>query len=562
MQAIDLLANSIPQFEANIDDHETIVAAFDKLRVAVSIFDENDCLTYCNTHFRIIFQSFQALDRLIGKSYAELLRCKLDNNEIAGTQVVEDPDAWIAYRMTLRKRPMETPLEERLTDGRWIRINERALDNGGTIRMYTDITATKVNEYRFLSAVEDSRDALAFWDQRDRLIMRNDAFEELFYTPGENLVPGVAFDDVLRVAAEYHFHIEDCQASDWIEARVERHRLPDHREMWRHKDGRWFLVNEHRSRDGGVVTRLSDVTEVKENELAMIERGTTLSGAVHQLEMSKVMFEKQGAEHVNAIEELAIAKTDLESANASRSRFLSIISHELRTPMNAIIGFSEIIKNEMLGPLGTEKYVEYAGDIFTSGQHLLSLINDLLDMSKVEAGKWQLHRSDVNIESLVLSCCRLMSEQAASAEISIEHSFTDIQGPIHIDERAIRQVLLNLLSNALKFTGRCGIVAVTTAIYDNFLTISVADNGVGIQNRDLARVFKPFEQGENNLNRTHEGTGLGLSLCKSLIELHGGTIHLESHEGEGTVVTFVLPLLFDPQADQSAPHSIPLVDSA
>jgi two-component system cell cycle sensor histidine kinase PleC len=546
MQVTDALANIVPLSELPIAKPESIIDAFDKLRVAVAIFDRDDRLTYCNTHFRYVFQSFKTLDRLVGKTYKDLLRCKLENNEIAGTQVVEDPEAWIAHRMNLRRRPMESPFDERLTDGRWIRISERAIDGGGTIRMYTDITASKVNEYRFLSAVEDARDALAFWDQRDQLIMRNDAFEELFFTPGENLLPGVTFQEVLRVAADYHFHTGDEEAPDWVENRLDRHRMPAHREMWRHRDGRWFLVDEHRARDGSIVTRLSDVTEVKENELAMIERGTTLSGAVHQLEMSKTMFEKQSAEHVRALEELAVAKAELEAANTSRSRFLRIISHELRTPMNAIIGFSEIIKNQMLGTIGQPKYAEYAGDIYASGQHLLSLINDLLDMSKVEAGKWQLNRSEVNIEALVRSCTRLMSEQAASADIDLELSFENTHGTVYIDERAIRQVLLNLLSNALKFTGRTGIVRICTVIDidDRCLTISVTDNGVGIQRRDLSRVFRPFEQGENNLNRSHEGTGLGLSLCKSLVELHGGSIALESHEGQGTKVTFELPLNF------------------
>ncbi len=558
MQAIDMLADNLTHLEAD-DDYENIINAFDQLRVAIAIFDKNDRLTYCNAHFRYIFLSFKTLGQIIGMTYGDLLRCKIDNNEIAGTDIVGDPEGWIANRLTMRRRARAEAFDERLTDGRWIRINERMLENGSTIRMYTDVTASKVNEYRFLSAVEDSSDALAFWDQRDKLVMRNNAFEALFFTPGENLLPGVSCLDVMRVAGTCHFHTDDDEPEDWIQERMRRHRLPDHREMWRHRDGRWFLVNEHRSRDGGIVTRLSDVTEVKENELAMIERGTTLSGAVHQLEMSKSMFERQSAEHVHALEKLASAKAELEAANASRSRFLSIISHELRTPMNAIIGFSEILKNEMLGPIGTDKYVEYAGDIFASGQHLLSLINDLLDMSKVDAGKWQLNRSEVNVEALVRSCARLMSEQAASGSVAIDLSFANTQTSVHIDERAIRQVLLNLLSNALKFTGSAGTVHIDTAIDGNLLKISVIDNGIGIHDRDLSRVFQPFEQGENNLNRTHEGTGLGLSLCKSLVELHDGTIHLESHEGEGTTVAFSLPLHGGPAANPTTASTVPAI---
>jgi len=291
------------------------------------------------------------------------------------------------------------------------------------------------------------------------------------------------------------------------------------------------------------VMRLSDVTAVQENERAMIERGTTLIGTVHQLEMSKSIFERQGAEHVQALEELALAKSELESANASRSQFLSIISHELRTPMNAIIGFSEILDKELLGPMGNQKYKEYAADIFASGQHLLSLINDLLDMSKIDAGKWRLRRSLVDIETLIRSCCRLMSEQAAAVGALIEVYAADDLGDVYIDERAIRQVLLNLLSNALKFTDQDGLVRISAWKSDQNLVIVVTDNGVGIQASDLARVFQPFEQGENTLSRAHAGTGLGLSLCKSLVELHNGTIRLDSREGKGTTAQFQLPIV-------------------
>ena len=209
--------------------------------------------------------------------------------------------------------------------------------------------------------------------------------------------------------------------------------------------------------------------------------------------MSKSIFEQQGIEHVQALEELALAKSELESANASRSRFLSILSHELRTPMNAIIGFSEILEKELLGPIGNPKYKEYASDIFDSGQNLLSLINDLLDMSKLEAGKWRLQRHPVDIESLIRSCCRLMSEQAAAVGAFIEVFVARGLGAAYIDQRAIRQVLLNLLSNALKFTGKDEMVRVSAWSSAENLLVVITDNGVGIQASDLARVFQPFE---------------------------------------------------------------------
>ncbi len=496
--------------------------------------------------FSHIFVSFQTLGSLKDVSYRDLLYCRLENGEIAGSQAITDPEEWVAHKLELRRNPSLAPCEERLSDGRWIRINERALKEGGTIRLYTDITAAKADQFRALGAIENSMDALAFWDQSDHLIMRNDAFDALFATPDKPLRLEMSFVELLAIAAEHHFYIGEDEPAQWTSKKLELHRLPDHREVWRHRDGRWFLVYEHRSRDGGIVMRLSDVTEMQENERALIERGTTMTSTVHELEMSKSVYERQSIEYVHALEELALAKSELEYANASRSRFLSIVSHELRTPMNAIIGFSEILEKELLGPLGNRKYKEYANDIFASGQHLLSLINDFLDMSKVEAGKWRISRGPTDIDSLVRSCCRLMSEQALAVGATIEISVTDGLDKVYIDNRAIRQVLLNLLSNALKFTNQNGLVRVGAWSDGQNLVIEVADNGVGIQACDLSRVFQPFEQGENNLSRTHEGTGLGLSLCKSLVELHNGTIGIDSSEGHGTTVTFQLPLCGDP----------------
>ncbi|PPR22221.1 MAG: Non-motile and phage-resistance protein [Alphaproteobacteria bacterium MarineAlpha10_Bin3] len=492
MDAVQSLTEAVCEVRSD-EECRDIVAALDALRIAVAVFNDQDRLTYCNTHFSHIFPSFQKHGSLKDARYEDLLYYKLENGEIAGSQAINDPQGWVAHKLELRRNPTQAPYEERLSDGRWININERPLKNGGTIRIYADITASKADQFRVLGAIEDGTDALAFWDQRDRLIIRNDTFDALFNTPTKPLRLGMEFSELIGIAAEHHIYTSDDEPADWVSERLRLHRLANHREIWRHCDGRWFLVHEHRSRGGGIVMRLSDITEIQENERAMIERGTALTTTVHELEMSKSIFEQQGIEHVQALEELALAKSELESANASRSRFLSILSHELRTPMNAIIGFSEILEKELLGPIGNPKYKEYASDIFDSGQNLLSLINDLLDMSKLEAGKWRLQRHPADIESLIRSCCRLMSEQAAAVGAFIEVFVARGLGAAYIDQRAIRQVLLNLLSNALKFTGKDEMVRVSAWSSAENLLVVITDNGVGIQASDLARVFQPFE---------------------------------------------------------------------
>ena len=528
--------------EANSEDTcRRIVDALDALRIGVAIYDKGDRLTYYNEHFRYIFRSFGFYDSLIGSEFRDLLNCKLNAGEIAGHHVVADPEGWIERRLERRRNPDAGPIEERLTDGRWIRISERPLKNGGTISIYTDITSSKAGSLGLEDAVESGADALAFWDQNDRLVLRNSAFVELFKLLDVDMVPGVSCRSALNSAARHIFDTGRSDPESWSEERYRLHLLPQHQETWQHCDGRWFLVDEHRTRDGGIVTRLSDVSAIRENELAMIERGTTLAGTVHQLEMSKHIFERQAAEHVEMLEELTRAKAAVEAASKSRSRFLSIISHELRTPMNAIIGFSEILKKELLGPLGNSKYVEYADDIFSSAQHLLSLINDLLDMSKVDAGKWRLKKNPVDVGAFVRSCCRLIAEQAAVHAMTVEIDAPEDRVIARFDERAVRQVLLNLLSNAIKFTADGGRLRVRASVEPETMVISVSDDGVGISPEDQSRVFDPFEQGENSLDRTHEGTGLGLALCKSLVELHGGTIVLESESGHGTTITFHIP---------------------
>lgn len=267
-----------------------IVDALDSLRIGVAIYNGADRLTYYNKHFQYIFRSFDILDNLTGIVFRDLLLRKLSAGEIAGPTVVSDPEGWIERRLARRRDPGAGPIEERLTDGRWIRISERTLKDGGTISVYTDITESKAGSIGLQEAVEGGSDALAFWDQNDRLVLRNSAFVDLFSVVDSDVVPGISCRAILDSAARHLFETGDDDSESWSAERHKHHLLPQHQETWQHRDGRWFLIDEHRSRDGGVVTRLSDVSAIKENELAMVERGTSLAATVHQLEMSKWIF--------------------------------------------------------------------------------------------------------------------------------------------------------------------------------------------------------------------------------------------------------------------------------
>jgi two-component system cell cycle sensor histidine kinase PleC len=216
------------------------------------------------------------------------------------------------------------------------------------------------------------------------------------------------------------------------------------------------------------------------------------------------------------------------------------MSHELRTPLNAIIGFSEIMGSGMFGTLGSEKYSEYCHDILTSGRYLLEVINDILDMSKIEAGRMQLDLEPLDLSKTLAESMRVVSGRAEAKSLTLE---ADIEGtiPMVADRRAIKQILVNLLSNAVKFTPDGGKVVVRSRVRDNAIHLMIADTGIGIAPQSLQRLGRPFEQVESQLTKTYHGSGLGLAIAKSLANLHGGSMRLRSRLGTGTVVCVSLP---------------------
>ena len=231
-----------------------------------------------------------------------------------------------------------------------------------------------------------------------------------------------------------------------------------------------------------------------------------------------------------------------EIANKSKSEFLANMSHELRTPLNAIIGFSEMTAKGIFGPVGNPKYIEYANDIHNSGKHLLELINDILDLSKVEAGKLELYKQIVDVTEVLNDSMTLVKERVKEGGLSLETHIAECLPTIYADPIKAKQAFINLLSNAVKFTGPGGTISVHAVVEPNGdLAIRIADTGAGIAPEDIPKVMEPFGQAENSLTRRHHGTGLGLSLSKALIELHEGTVVLESELGVGTTVTIRFP---------------------
>jgi len=240
--------------------------------------------------------------------------------------------------------------------------------------------------------------------------------------------------------------------------------------------------------------------------------------------------------------ELLRARDEAEGASRAKTQFLASMSHELRTPLNAIIGFSEILNRELFGALGEDRYRDYSRLIHESGEHLLNVVNDILDMSKIEAGKFKIVREPFEVASLIKSCCDIMRHTAEQKGLSLKVDVAPGIPELAADKRACKQMLLNVISNAIKFTEPGGWVRVSARVEDGNAVFAVADNGIGIANEDLPRLGSPFVQANSSYDRSHEGAGLGLSVVKGLARLHGGTLDLTSRLGEGTTATIVLPL--------------------
>ena len=294
-------------------------------------------------------------------------------------------------------------------------------------------------------------------------------------------------------------------------------------------------------REGGVATVFSEITELKLKERDLIERGKTLEHTVNELEMVQAKLEEHASQAVEMAEALSTAKAVADSANQSKSEFLANMSHELRTPLNAVIGFSQALEAGGAGDLA-DKQREYVADIRASGDHLLELINDVLDLSKVELGGMELSDDAVDLGDTIRSCVRIVQGRMNGTHLEIKTSGLIDLPLLRADETKVRQILLNLLSNAAKFTEADDKVSVAAGMASGgSIYLTVSDTGIGMSKEELETALTMFGQVETGMTGPSEGTGLGLPLCKSLIEGHGGELHIESKSGVGTTVTVSFP---------------------
>ncbi|HLI64857.1 MAG TPA: ATP-binding protein [Caulobacteraceae bacterium] len=392
----------------------------------------------------------------------------------------------------------------------------------------------QVAEIRLRDAIDSASEGFVLWDRLGRLVICNRSFRDFFQLEPRLLKPGTPRAEVRRFA-----DLAIKQQPPPLENGLREVEL---------QDGRWLQISERATAEGGLVLTAADITVIKREDEARRLNEAELTQAVQDLERAK----EQAADLAAKYE---AEKIRAESANKAKSEFLANMSHELRTPLNAINGFSEIMVGEMFGTMGDARYKEYAQDILSSGQHLLALINDILDMSKIEAGKMNLRFEPLALSDVVEDAARLMRHRAEAGGLELDVDLPPLP-EIEADYRAIKQVILNLLSNALKFTPTGGSVQVGAELKPDAakpaVRLIVRDTGIGIAPDDLDRLARPFEQIESQHSKTQQGTGLGLALTKSLVELHQGSLELASEPGIGTTVSVTLPVRHAAPADAVA----------
>jgi PAS domain S-box-containing protein len=366
-------------------------------------------------------------------------------------------------------------------------------------------------------AVEALPDGFVIYDRQDRLAVCNSRFREIYGLSEADVADGLPFDAMLRRGLDEGRIVEARGAEEaYYDARMRAHRNPGAPFEQAIDEGRWLRITERKTRSGGLVGIRTDITELKRQQ-------QTLESMAHDLQI-----------------QLARA----EEAARAKTQFLASVSHELRTPLNAVLGFSEVLREEIFGPIGIAKYREYSADIHSSAQHLLSLVDDILDMAKLASGKFALSPEPMALAPSLQEAARIVSIPIASKRLDLDVRCEPAELEIQADVRALRQILFNLLSNATKFTPAGGRVRATASVdpVSGAARIVVADNGPGIPVDVLPHLGQPFQRVGNAMTSSEGGSGLGLAISRAMAEGMGGSLHIDSRVGAGTTVTVTLPL--------------------
>jgi len=426
----------------------------------------------------------------------------------------------------------------------WLRaraelVEERPGEPPHLVGIAVDITEQKAlvertatADMRLRDAIESISEAFVLWDIDNRLVMCNSKFQRLHNLSNEMLAPGTPYAEVMARGRPPVVQAEI--------ARGERPQAGARTYEARLADGRWLQINERRTKDGGFVSVGTDITLLKRHEEQLMESERRLMATVADLRKSRQALELQAQQLADLAEKYLEQKAEAETANRAKSAFLNNMSHELRTPLTHIIGFSEVMQSETHGALGSQKYLDYCSNIKESGEYLLGVISNVLDMSSLEAGSMRLEKSEFEIDGVVREALAAVDATAREKEIRV---FAEClpEKRIHADRGKVAKVLTLLLRNALKFTPPHGRISLRTRLIQGALNVYVEDNGVGMPAEARARIGQPFEQTDGALDNGMKGAGLGLAIAQSLVEMHGGSMRIRSEVGVGTIVFVHFP---------------------
>ncbi len=435
-------------------------------------------------------------------------------------------------------------------EGGWVWLRKRAelvVDEAtGVTRLVgiaVDITDQKreaemsaTADQRLREAIEAISEAFVLWDSSNRLVLCNSKYQRLHNLPGEAVRPGAAYSELAAlgdaplVDRESIVDPGEPALGEGCAKTYEAHLA----------DGRWLQVNERRTRDGGYVSVGTDITALKEHEQQLVKSEQLLLATVAQLRQSRRSLEQQAQQLADLAERYHEQKAQAEMANRAKAEFLANMSHELRTPLNAIIGFSQLMEGETFGSLGSEKYRDYCSHILSSGQYLLNVFSDVLDMSRLESGRIRLKHAQFKVEKAVNKAVLDVAPTAREKRVNIEIEVNGADA-LDADPAAVERILVTLLRNAVKFSPEGGVVTIGAQAFTDQIYFYVEDTGPGIRTEDLSRLGRPFEQAETTMANGMKGSGLGLAIANSLVELHGGALRITSKLGEGTVVLVSLP---------------------
>ena len=457
----------------------------------------------------------------------------------------ETLDEALRHLSTGETQAIDHVLRMRKANGEWIWLRAKAElvqaagANPRLVGIAIDVTETMALEektaradMRLRDAIETISEAFVVWDADNRLVMCNSKFQRFHGLPSEVLVPGTPYAMVMEygtpptVQAQVPLGIPQPLGARTFEAQL--------------GDGRWLQVDERRTKDGGYVSVGTDITALKRNEEQLMDSERRLMNSVVDLRKSRQRLETQAQQLAELAEKYLEQKAEAENANRAKSDFLANMGHELRTPLNAILGFSEIMMMESYGELGSPLYQEYCRDIHTSGQYLLNVIADVLEMSRLEAGRVRLEKSDFGLQQATEAAVATVASVAAGNAVNIA---IDVGPDMRLlaDRTAVEKILTILLNNSVKYTPAGGHVTVRARTIQGALNLYVEDTGVGIPPEAVARLGRPFEQSDKSLKNGMRGSGLGLAIARSLVDLHGGTMRIRSRAGLGTLVLVRLP---------------------